>query len=354
MSINSSDLHVWQGSKQNYPLTIADNTGKLDLTSYDIILHIKENPGSVDVIILSSTVITEIEKLNQNSNKGEAIIFFIPALTDSVTARRYIYSIWIEHQSDAEDKRPIMSGYFYIDAVGPSVVSVIRNMLDEAGELGIRQMKDEIVSPTTTNMVYAPRTRIKDVQGVFLLTDTTHSMVNYYTGGSFNELNGQIILGSLLPNAITDIRVDYTWESGINESTIYQHVENARKWANMITGESFEYGATTTNEEYATEQLAIAVSIVACVLTINGANVAQYGYNFKIQEFEIQTKLWGEGMIAQALFAEYRALIDRQLQAIGIDIRSSIAYSNFPRYDLNRHFSHSGKYDKWSNSEASE
>ena len=38
---------------------------------------------------------------------------------------------------------------------------------------------------------------------------------------------------------------------------------------------------------------------------MNMSNAIQSGFNYRIAEFEIQTKLWGEGMIAETLLKSY-------------------------------------------------
>ena len=42
------------------------------------------------------------------------------------------------------------------------------------------------------------------------------------------------------------------------------------------------------------------------------------GFNYRMEEFEIQTKLWGEGMIAQELFGMVRARIDDLIHVLSI------------------------------------
>jgi len=50
------------------------------------------------------------------------------------------------------------------------------------------------------------------ITGVWLATDTEKTGTNYYTGGSFVEEDYEIILGTELPAAETDVIIDYEYE----------------------------------------------------------------------------------------------------------------------------------------------
>lgn len=50
------------------------------------------------------------------------------------------------------------------------------------------------------------------ITGVWLATDTEKTGTNYYTGGSFVEEDYEIVLGTELPAAETDVIIDYEYE----------------------------------------------------------------------------------------------------------------------------------------------
>jgi hypothetical protein len=338
--VPESNQRVYQGEDRSIIVSVVGEGGKEVLTGDTLTFEVFVKGNAVPVITKSTDTPTEITI----SASNEITIFIVPADTSTLDIGRYYYRIWHTEQADSKVS-PVLTGYFDIVLLAPSIIKSIRLLLDEAGELGTRQV-NEIISPITTTLVSANRGRIREVQGVWLLNDPTKVGTNYFLGGEFDSTSRRVQLGTPLPNAISDVRIAFTWESGVADDVIAEHLTRNKVWVTGISGQEFEYGNTTTADEEYAENLAIAVTILSCILTINGANVAQMGYNFKIQEFEIQTKLWGEGMIAEALFNQYRMEIKRWEQALGIDIRSAVATKLFPRYDLKQFFAHSGKYNK--------
>ena len=61
------------------------------------------------------------------------------------------------------------------------------------------------------------------------------------------------------------------------------------------------------------KKVAHRLSVFHCMLILNSGNIIQSGYNFRLVDFEIQTKLWGEGMISQTLFETEKAKLDQML-----------------------------------------
>jgi hypothetical protein len=215
--------------------------------------------------------------------------------------------------------------------------------LDKGAELGIRSIPDEIIPPASVDKLYLTRRRVREVQGVWLLTDNTHSLTNYFGDGGFDSSSGEVWLGTLLPTAINDVRVGYTWEAGIDDQAIMHHLETAKVWVEGFADVEFIYNAAATSAEKQAERAALSLVMILCILTINGANVAQMGYNFRVQEFEVQTKLWGEGMIAEALFNQYMNDLNRWLQVLGEDIRVAVTHNTrlTDRYKLSTELAHS-------------
>ncbi len=52
--------------------------------------------------------------------------------------------------------------------------------------------------------------KIVSVQGVWLATDPSHAGTNYYTGGSFDAITGEITLGTTLPTISNALLISYT------------------------------------------------------------------------------------------------------------------------------------------------
>lgn len=338
MSMAVKNIPIFKASMKDVPLAISGIAG--GLANYDVYFFVREYDGADPVITKVSTDATEIEITDEAGGLGA--IHLVPDDTSLLVVKQYIYSVWIYHKSVVTDRKPVITGFFWIQSVGPSLVSEMRLILDEGGELGVKQIGDDIITPTTVSTLYVSRGRILEVQGVWALTDETHALTNYYTGGGFTSSSGKVWLGTDLPTAISDIRVSYTWVSGIASEVITRHLETAKIWVWGFTGVGFEYQQGSTTEHRQAEEMAIALTIILCILTINGANVAQMGYNFRIQELEIQTKLWGEGMIAQALFEQYKFQLDRWIMILGIRLHFKIAGGK-TQYNLNTQLLNAGQ-----------
>jgi len=334
MSIPIKRLPIFKGTDKSIPLYISDSTGAIDLTDYNVYFYVKETISGDAIITKDTDGVGGITKdPDQETYPGKATITIDDTDTESLDAGRYYYQVFTIDGSDK--KKAILAGYFWIYEVGPNLVDDIRDLLGDGGELRVNTVPDELLAPATLTTVYVPRQRITSVDGVWLATDTDHSGTNYYTGGGFDANSGKIWLGTPLTTTGEYVRVSYTWESGVNDDAIWQHLYGARNFTINWTGIEFTFGNCTTYREKGAESMSIAGAIIGCVLTMNGANVAQLGYNFRLDEFEIQSKLWGEGMIAQALFKMYFDEYEKWKQALGKDGQIYIVSSNQEKYDLN-------------------
>lgn len=315
MSVPVENRAIYKGQDKSVAIYIADETGMKTLTSCRLVFSMRETVDGTPVITKDSDVGGEIDiDADQVNNEGEAVVNFVPADTSSLDSKRYYYDLWL---TDSVAKTyPVLTGYFNISDVAPTMLPQIRHLLDEAGELRVMTVKDEMADPSTALSLYTARKRVKEVYGVWTLSDDEHTGTNYYTGGGFNTVSGRIWLGTPLVDMNT-VRIDYAWESGIDDDAINWHLTTSKIFVTGYTGIEFDYGKAITDLQKQAEGMALARIIIGCVLTINGANVAQMGYNFRLDEFEIQTKLWGEGMIAEALFAQYSNMYNEWKLAIG-------------------------------------
>lgn len=314
-SIPTNDLTIFKGQHKNFVISVMNDNGLKNISLDTLEFKVFEYPDQEVTILKSTTDVAEIEK----SDTTEITVKFLPVDTATLAAKRYYFQLW---NTDGVTSAviPALVGYFWILLAAPSISNEIRLVLDEAGEQGVKQIHNEVVSPTTVNLLYASHRRIKSVQGVYDLSDVNHAGTNYFTGGGFNATSGEVSLGANLPNAVSDVFLDYAWESGIDDSAISAHLEASRIWTKAFSGIEIAYGGSSDDLKMEAEYLARALTVVLCILTINGANVAQMGYNFRIHEFEIQSKLWGEGMIAQALFDQYNRELQRWIIVVGQEI----------------------------------
>jgi hypothetical protein len=227
----------------------------------------------------------------------------------------------------------------------PIEIQTIRRRLQEAGEEMLQYVENEYNVVAGLNKVFLKRKRIQDVIGIWLSTDTDKSGTNYYTGGTFDEFSAEINLGTDVNNPFTVVKVDYVWKSGLTTDDILDQLEKNRKYVVGYTGVAFNYGEIETERQQQAEEMAFSRTVLTTILMINGANAGQFGYNFQIDEFSLQSKLWGEGMIAQALFQLYMTEYEQWKEVLGKRIRSVIAQKTYPRYDLNNQLQILGQAD---------
>lgn len=331
MTIPIKNLETFKGQHKNFTMSVAGSSGVVDVTNDTISFYVKETVDGDAVITKTTADTTEIEKTDPT--KGKIKVKLLPADTENLTSGKFYYQLWRLDASNSE-LRPILMGYFWVEEVAPTLTGMVRQILGEAGELRMQHVSDEIVSPASLVEIHTTRIRIQSVEGVWLLTDETHSGTNYYTGGGFVAEKGKIWLGTALPTMNQLVRLSYTWESGVTDETISWHLHSSKLFVTNFTGYVFEYGAETDATLQGAEAMAVARTVIGCVLTVNGANVAQMGYNFRLDEFEIQTKLWGEGMIAEALFNLYRANYEEWKQSLGKAGHIFVTTATVPKYNI--------------------
>lgn len=321
---------LYKGQNKILNISMLGVLGKEDLSGDSLTFSVYELGEETAIITKTTDDIAEIEIV-----ASDILVKFLPADSSSLSTKRYYYNLW--HTDSLGDIVPALTGFFKISLAVPNITNKIRNILDEAGELRLHQLKDQIFPLTTLNSLNVDRARIMDVQGVWKLSDVTHDLVNYYTGGTFEATSGKINLGTPLLSLLSDVRVDYIWESGISDKAIEDLLEDSKVWAEGYTQETFEYNMEDTNAGKALEALAISKTIIECIITINGANAAQLGYNFRLGDFEVQTKLWGEGMIAGEIFKLYkeRLMMDQQVTGRAIYFKfPSKTYKQYPLQTL--------------------
>lgn len=73
-------------------------------------------------------------------------------------------------------------------------------------------LSPELTTDTThIQLHHVPIIPVSGVQGVYLKTDPNRLGTNYFTGGSYNNTTGIVILGIALPGGTTDVLVDYKY-----------------------------------------------------------------------------------------------------------------------------------------------
>ena len=163
-------------------------------------------------------------------------------------------------------------------------------------------MKDEVQIPISTDTVTTLHRNVYSVSGVYLATDTEHAATNYYTGGSYQTHTGLITLGTELANALDPVLITYTYMEGPSTSLLDVCLAEAETEVKLqlSLSDSFDWDALADGA--GANQARYALAALKTMYAMNMPNAVQMGYNYRIGDVEVQTKLWGEGMIAQDLF----------------------------------------------------
>ena len=103
--INQNAIGIYAGENKSIALTVKDPSGALfDLSGSTLYASVALEASSTTLIISkTSSVITEIEILNQVTNTGEAVIYYVPADTSFVEPATYIFTVWLEQATGEQN-----------------------------------------------------------------------------------------------------------------------------------------------------------------------------------------------------------------------------------------------------------
>jgi len=211
----------------------------------------------------------------------------------------------------------------------------VRNMLTQAGRMTTQVRPDDLFwvfqgagAPT----VYTDYADIVDVQGIWLADDITHSGTNYVSGSTVYPKQGKIEVGQSLPQGTEEVLVTYAARDGLSDGEIDININMAKQWMTTeLWVASLDFSGSSTFSVMAKYTL-YALSSYWCILALNNANAIQAGFNYRFEDFEIQTKLWGEGMIAETLLANYWQRAKNMIDAMKLYVK----YPSVPIYVIDR------------------
>lgn len=217
-------------------------------------------------------------------------------------------------------------------------IDVIRGILGEIGREQHLVEEDEIQIAVSANTIYADYQEIVEVGGVWLASDPDKSGTNYFTGGTFNKKSGIITLGTAV-NPSDEVIVLYARKHGLTDAEIQIHYDAAKIYISFLLHyDEYEFDTPTESLDVLARYTAYNVAVYYCIITMNMGNLIMSGFNYRMEEFEIQTKLWGEGMIAQELFGMVRArvedLIKRLADKTGVVLATGRGYTYLSGYPL--------------------
>lgn len=197
-----------------------------------------------------------------------------------------------------------------------SDVGYVRRLLTQAGRQHIKVRDDDIVPVFNQLTLYADFSDTIDVAGVWLPDDIDHSGTNYASGATVYPKAGTIVLSQAIPLTYKDVLITYATRDGLADDEIQFNIDIAKDYVQMELWETtLDYSGSSTYEGMARSTM-LTISAYFSLLAMNNSNAIQSGYNYRIAEFEIQTKLWGEGMIAETLLNKYWERSARMMNAL--------------------------------------
>lgn len=196
--------------------------------------------------------------------------------------------------------------------VEQSEVDDVREILGNSGTLNITTITNERSTSIANDSVIVRRKPIYNVIGVWLSTDTDKTGTNFYSGGSFKRYTGELTLGSTLSSSNVQVVTDYLIDSGLTDLQIARNIQFSRRIIDTETDESNDYTENTLVYD-----CQIYLTAWISILTLQTPNMLQSGFNYTIGDLDVQTKIWGEGMIAETVLNLYRAEVYRILDKLG-------------------------------------
>lgn len=191
-----------------------------------------------------------------------------------------------------------------------SDVGIVRKLMAQAGREVIRVHEDDIVpvfyDPNIGEYhIYTDFQDIMDIQHIRDVDDINHSGTNYLEGSIVHDKEGKIDMALNPPSGTSELMITYATRDGLSDEVIQLNIDMAKYY---LQGElwraELNFSGTSTYEIMAKWTL-YSIATYWSILGMNSSNAIQSGYNYRIAEFEIQTKLWGEGMIAETLLNKY-------------------------------------------------
>jgi len=219
------------------------------------------------------------------------------------------------------DARVIVAPKFTI-IVDDSKVGQVRNLLVQAGRTATLVRDNDLV-PLFYNegimTIYTDFQDIIDVSGLWLSSDIFNSGTNYLSGASIYPEEGRITMPTNITGwdeTQTEALITYAHIQGLTDQQIQLNINIAESYVQMeLWEDSINFSGTATYEVFANHTMC-TIAAYYSLMAINSSNAIQSGYNYRLGDFEIQTKLWGEGMIAETLLNKYWERSQKMIDAL--------------------------------------
>lgn len=223
----------------------------------------------------------------------------------------------IQLHTDSLSATPVLSNMLisYLEFISPqSPIDSVRNLLGSIGTMDINFIQNERTTSLSTTTIVLRRKPIYMISGVYLATDTTKAN-NLYdsTSDVYNKYTGVLTLTTALSSANTNLVVDYSSYSGLSDAVIEDNMETAQIIIDNETGKTNNYVTDTT-----AKRCMIFLAGWLCLVTLSVPDMLQSGFNYRIGDLEVQKKIWGEGVISEALLNYFRQEVYNLLSQLGM------------------------------------
>ncbi len=201
-------------------------------------------------------------------------------------------------------------------------VNCVRKLMAQAGREAIVVHQDDIVPVFNVSgssyVIYTDFQDIMDVQHIRLVDDIDHTGTNFLQGSIVHEKEGKIEVGLNLPAGTEEALITYATRDGLDDEAIQINIDMAKSYLQTeLWRTTLDFSGSSTYSNMAKWTMCSVASYWS-ILAMNSSNAIQSGYNYRIAEFEIQTKLWGEGMIAETLLNKYWERSTKMINALKI------------------------------------
>ena len=224
-----------------------------------------------------------------------------------------------------------------IKDIGDLDIYNVRLLMNQMGSLENILEEDEYQVSKGLDTVYLDYRNLVGIDGVWLASDADHSGTNYGTAGTFNPLKGTITLTTPLPALNTPVLVTYSRSVGLIDDQITLNL-NISKQQIMLELMDFELSfSESTNLGKSALYLAYFLTHLHSVHAMNTGNAVQGGFSYMMNQMQYNSKLWGEGMSAEALLNFYLARCKKLMDYLKLNSGpvatfASVSYTNPQHY----------------------
>jgi len=323
--LSDSRVKVSQALSLLSDAKVSSLSGEISLTS-DARVNVIQT-----INLLSDAKVKVLQTINLLSDSKVSPLRSILLLSDATISGQQTYElsllsdtsvkVYDQSMSLTSDVRVQVPPKFTI-IVDDSKVGQVRNLLVQAGRTATLVRDNDLVPifySGTIATIYTDFQDIIDVAGLWKPDDVYNSGTNYLSGASIYPEEGRITFPTNLTGwdvTLNEGLITYAHIQGLTDQQIQLNVNIAESYVQMeLWEDSINFSGTATFEIFANHTMC-TIAAYYSLMAINSSNAIQSGYNYRLGDFEIQTKLWGEGMIAETLLNKYWERSQKMIDAL--------------------------------------